>query len=35
MALDGRMAELRDHFGMTAEDLDIDLGPLGHLLPQD
>jgi hypothetical protein len=33
MALDARMAELRDHFGLTAEDLDLDLGPLGPLLP--
>jgi CRISPR/Cas system-associated endonuclease Cas1 len=33
LALDERMAELRDHFGLTAEDLNIDLGPLGTLLP--
>ena len=32
MALDERMAELRDHFGLTVEDLNIDLGPLGTLL---
>lgn len=35
LALDERMAELRDHFGLTAEDLNIDLGPLGTLLPAD
>ena len=32
MALETRMAELRDHFGLTAEDLNLDLGPLGPLL---
>lgn len=32
MALEQRMTELREHFGLSAEDLDIDLGPLGHLL---
>lgn len=32
MLLEQRMAELRDHFGLTAEDLNIDLGPLGTLL---
>ena len=35
MALEERMAELRDHFGLTQEDLNIDLGPLGPLLPRD
>ena len=35
MALDERMVELRDHFGLTPEDLNIDLGPLGPLLPRD
>lgn len=35
MALDARMAELRDHFGLTAEDLNLDLGPLGPLLPRE
>jgi hypothetical protein len=35
MALEDRMAELREHFGLTAEDLNIDLGPLGPLLPRD
>jgi hypothetical protein len=33
MALDGRMAELREHFGLAPEDLNLDLGPLGPLLP--
>ena len=32
MLLDQRMGELRDHFGLTAEDLNLDLGPLGRLL---
>ena len=31
-ALDERMEELREHFGLTAEDLNLDLGPLGRLL---
>jgi hypothetical protein len=35
MALEARMAELRDHFGLTVEDLNLDLGPLGPLLPRD
>ena len=35
MALEQRMNELRDQFGLTAEDLDIDLGPLGPLLGND
>jgi hypothetical protein len=26
------MAELRDYFGLTPEDLNLDLGPLGKLL---
>jgi hypothetical protein len=33
LALDERMAELREHFGLEPEDLNIDLGPLGPLLP--
>lgn len=32
MALDERMAELLEHFGLTPGDLNIDLGPLGPLL---
>lgn len=35
MALETRMAELRDHFGLKPQDLNIDLGPLGPLLPTD
>lgn len=35
MLLEQRMDELRDHFGLTPQDLNIDLGPLGTLLPQD
>jgi hypothetical protein len=35
MLLEEKMAELRDHFGLTPEDLNIDLGPLGPLLPTD
>ncbi|GAA2366829.1 gas vesicle protein K [Dactylosporangium salmoneum] len=33
MALEERMTELREHFGLSAEDLNLDLGPLGTLLP--
>jgi hypothetical protein len=33
MALESRMAELREHFGLEPEDLNLDLGPLGPLLP--
>ena len=33
MALEDRMAELREHFGLRPEDLNLDLGPLGQLLP--
>lgn len=32
MTLDRRMTELRDHFGLAPEDLNLDLGPLGKLL---
>lgn len=32
MALEERMAELRRHFELSPEDLNIDLGPLGPLL---
>jgi hypothetical protein len=34
MLLEDRMEELRDHFGLDAEDLNIDLGPLGTLLSE-
>ncbi|PXY23536.1 gas vesicle protein K [Prauserella sp. PE36] len=32
MRLEEKMGELRDHFGLEPEDLNIDLGPLGPLL---
>ncbi len=35
MMLDRRMGELRDTFGLRPEDLNLDLGPLGSLLPRD
>lgn len=35
MALEQQLTQLRDHFGLTAEDLNLDLGPLGPLLPRD
>jgi hypothetical protein len=35
MALDQRMTELVDHFGLDRGDLNIDLGPLGQLLPDE
>jgi hypothetical protein len=35
MALEQRMAELREHFGLSADDLNVDLGPLGPLLSSD
>ncbi|MFE6283335.1 gas vesicle protein K [Streptomyces sp. NPDC057877] len=33
MVLHDRMAELCDRYGLTLEDLNLDLGPLGPLLP--
>ena len=33
MALEEQMLRLRKHFGLSAEDLNLDLGPLGPLLP--
>src|SRR5690606_22178414 len=33
MKLEEAMTELREHFGLRPEDLNIDLGPLGNLLP--
>jgi hypothetical protein len=33
MALDEQMVRLREHFGLSPQDLNLDLGPLGHLLP--
>lgn len=35
MLLESRMEELRSKFGLRPEDLNIDLGPLGPLLPRD
>ena len=32
MKLEQRMEELRDHFGLGPEDLNLDLGPLGKLM---
>lgn len=32
MKLEQRMDELRARFGLTADDLNLDLGPLGRLL---
>lgn len=33
MVLGDRMSELCDRYGLTAADLNLDLGPLGSLLP--
>lgn len=33
MRLEEAMTELRDHFGLSPGDLNLDLGPLGTLLP--
>jgi hypothetical protein len=35
MLLDQRMAELCEQHGVRPEDLNLDLGPLGSLLPRD
>jgi hypothetical protein len=34
MLLQDRMARLREQFGLQPEDLNLDLGPLGSLLPR-
>ncbi|MGH4029008.1 gas vesicle protein K [Actinomycetota bacterium Odt1-20B] len=34
MLLDERMTELRERYGLRPEDLNLDLGPLGPLLPR-
>nr|WP_051370488.1 gas vesicle protein K [Streptomyces sp. 142MFCol3.1] len=34
MLLEDRMAELRERYDLGPEDLNIDLGPLGPLLPR-
>lgn len=35
MLLEDRMTELRDRYGLKPEDLNLDLGPLGPLLPRE
>ncbi|MER7330996.1 MULTISPECIES: gas vesicle protein K [unclassified Micromonospora] len=35
MALEEQMTGLREYFGLAPEDLNLDLGPLGPLLPED
>lgn len=35
MLLEDRMVELRERYGLEARDLNLDLGPLGTLLPVD
>ncbi|MFD5318691.1 gas vesicle protein K [Streptomyces sp. NPDC127098] len=35
MLLDRAMGELRERYGLRPEDLNLDLGPLGSLLPRD
>jgi hypothetical protein len=32
---DDRMTELRERYGLRPEDLNLDLGPLGPLLPRE
>jgi hypothetical protein len=34
MALEAQMEQLREHFGLSPQDLNLDLGPLGTLLPR-
>ncbi len=34
MLLDDRMTRLREQFGLSEADLNLDLGPLGPLLPR-
>jgi CRISPR/Cas system-associated endonuclease Cas1 len=34
MLLEDRMAELRARYGLSEQDLNLDLGPLGPLLPR-
>lgn len=34
MLLDERMTQLREQHGLSPEDLNLDLGPLGSLLPR-
>ncbi|MEU6658743.1 gas vesicle protein K [Streptomyces sp. NPDC046821] len=35
MLLEDRMTELRERYDLRPEDLNLDLGPLGPLLPRD
>ncbi|ARX87581.1 MULTISPECIES: gas vesicle protein K [Streptomyces] len=35
MLLEDRMTRLRERYGLRPEDLNLDLGPLGPLLPRD
>lgn len=35
LRLEEAMADLREYFGLRPEDLNLDLGPLGNLLPRD
>jgi hypothetical protein len=35
LALAEQLAGLREYFGLTEDDLNLDLGPLGSLLPRD
>ena len=35
MLLDDRMTQLLERFGLTRKELNLDLGPLGTLLPRD
>jgi hypothetical protein len=35
MLLEERMTELCERYGLTAADLNLDLGPLGSLLPRE
>ncbi|MFJ8357946.1 gas vesicle protein K [Streptomyces sp. NPDC093984] len=35
MLLEDRMAQLRERYGLRPEDLNLDLGPLGSLLPRE
>jgi Gas vesicle protein K len=35
MRLEEAMEELREYFGLRPEDLNLDLGPLGPLLPRE
>ncbi|MCI3933978.1 gas vesicle protein K [Streptomyces sp. AN091965] len=35
MLLEERMSELRERYGLRPEDLNLDLGPLGPLLPRE